>query len=113
MEPLAVVSVNEMKAILEAFSGLDEIRWNDPSNYNLINHFSDDLTSDELVLTRWLCYITDRQMPYQRIWDIGGYVISHLVYTYTHKRSKTVCDIIESYIRTDNGKMWLTCPLEG
>ncbi len=79
MGKLQVTSVAEVKAILKAFACLDEIRWSNSPNYNLINYCSDDLTADEKLLTHWLSYITDRQMPFMRVWEIGGYVLSHLV----------------------------------
>jgi len=112
MASLKVVNAQKMKSILQVFSKLDEIRWKDASNYNLINYYRGDTTFDERLLTHWLCYITDRQMRFQRIWDIGGYVVSHLVHNYTHKRQQSVCKILISYIRTEKEKMRLVCPVE-
>lgn len=62
---------------------LDSARWDNASNYNLINYYNDDLSNDTKLLTHWLCYITDRQTPFKRIWDIGGFVFSELVETVT------------------------------
>lgn len=111
MRPFAVTDIARMRAILEAFSRLDDIRWNQPTHQDHINFCSDDLTPDEQLLTHWLCYITDRRMPYQKIWDIGGFVISHMVRSYSRENHVRVRQILNGHIRTDEGKMALECPL--
>lgn len=83
LEKLLVKDDETLRRILSVFSALDEIRWNNPANYNLINYCFEDLTPDEKLLTHWLCYITDRQTAFERIWEVGGYVLSYLVRTYT------------------------------
>ncbi len=83
MSAFRITDTNAIVAILDVFSALDDVRWKNPLNYNLINYCTEDLSADEKLLTHWLCYIMDRQMPFQRIWDIGGYVVSHLVRVYT------------------------------
>jgi len=70
MNGFYVSNVQKMSAILTVFSKLDDIRWGKTANYNLINYCRDDLTADEKLLTHWICYIMDRQMPFERIWDI-------------------------------------------
>ncbi len=73
--------MNEKLAeIFKIISFYDDYRWEFSHNYNLINFFKIDLQSDIKILTHWICYITDRQMPFQRIWDIGGFVFSELIY---------------------------------
>jgi len=72
--------------ICKVISWLDERRWNTEDNYNFINFFRNNLTNCEKILTHWICYITDRQMPFEVVWDKGGYVFSELVYEY--KRCK-------------------------
>jgi len=98
---LNVTDVERMSAILEVFSLLDDTRWNqEPTDdlsdycYNLINYCTHDLTEDEKLLTHWLCYITDRRMPFKRVWDVGGYVISHLVRRYTVQRDRSVREVL-------------------
>ncbi|MCG6538184.1 MAG: hypothetical protein L7F78_26580, partial [Syntrophales bacterium LBB04] len=103
-----------LRKILAVFSRLDDIRWSYASNYNLINHCDPNLTEDERLLSHWLCYVTDRQMPFERIWEVGGYVLSHLVRSFTRDKS-SVLSLLKSYIH-DNGdaeKLRLECPLEG
>ncbi len=68
-----------LKPIFKIISFYDNIRWSSISNYNLINFYKDNLDDDTKLLTHWLCYITDRQMAFQRIWDFGGYIFSELV----------------------------------
>jgi len=112
MKPIAITDVEKMVLILETFSQLDDIRWSMADNYNLINYSHDDLTSDEQLLTHWLCYITDRQTPFQRIWDVGGYVISHMVRTFAREDGRDVRELLLSYVRRKDDKLWLECPLE-
>jgi len=72
---------NKLTEIFKIISFYDDYRWEFSHNYNnLINFFRKDLEADIKILTHWLCYITDRQMSFQRIWDIGGFVLSELIY---------------------------------
>ena len=65
--------------LFEKINFLDNARWESKYNYNLINFFKNGLSNNEKLLTHWLCYITDRQMSFMRIWDIGGFIFSELV----------------------------------
>ncbi|GAI82717.1 unnamed protein product, partial [marine sediment metagenome] len=65
---------------------LDDRRWNTEGNYNFINFFREDLSNSEKILTHWICYITDRQMPFEVVWDKGGYIFSELVFEYTRRK---------------------------
>lgn len=65
--------------IFKIISFYDKVRWNSISNYNLINFYKSDLDDDTKILTHWLCYISDRQMAFERIWEVGGFVFSELV----------------------------------
>lgn len=117
MGPLEVIEIEKMRDILETFSWLDEIRWKAPSNYSLINYCQGDLTEDEKLLTHWLCYITDRRMPFERIWDVGGYVISHLVRSFTREDYPSMSDLLGEYVKrgkNDDGRdvLWLECDIE-
>lgn len=73
------MNIRMLKKVFEIISFYDRARWGSISNYNLINFYQDKLCDDSKLLTHWLCYITDRQMSFQRIWDIGGFVFSELV----------------------------------
>ncbi|MEJ5260348.1 MAG: hypothetical protein WHS88_09185 [Anaerohalosphaeraceae bacterium] len=84
----------------------DQCRWEEANNYNFINFFRPNLDADTKILTHWLSYITDRQMPFKRIWDIGGFVFSEMVYEL--KRKKTL-DLLNpeaqnSFIEENGGK---------
>ena len=68
--------------ICKVISWLDDRRWNTEDNYNFINFFREDLSNSEKILTHWICYITDRQMPFEAVWDKGGYVFSELANKY-------------------------------
>jgi len=114
MKKFSVSEPEKMSAILNIFSKLDDIRWNGPGNYNLINYCRDDLTDDEKLLTHWLCYIVDRQMPFERIWDIGGYVLSNLVHGYTSNPDRDVRQLLKDYYEVDpkNGNLTFKSRLE-
>lgn len=80
--------------IFKIISFYDDYRWadrhdDDLNGDDLINFFKnkEDLSADIKILTHWLCYITDRQMPFQRIWDVGGFVFSELVYEVKNQNS--------------------------
>jgi hypothetical protein len=65
---------------------IDKARWGNKENYNLINFYDNNLSNDVKILTHWLCYISDRQMAFERVWDIGGYVFSELAEQITKQR---------------------------
>lgn len=109
---LKVLNPERMKLILRTFSWLDDIRWSFAPNYNLINYSHSDLTSDEKLLAHWICYITDRQMPFLRIWEVGGYVLSHLVRTFTRSRQPPE-SLVRYYMCQDGEYLGIQCPLEG
>ena len=67
-----------LKGIFKIISFYDEVRWGSVSNYNLINFYKNNVSDETKLLTHWLCYITDRQMSFERIWDVGGFVFSEL-----------------------------------
>lgn len=72
--------------IFKTISWLDSRRWDTEYNYNFVNFFRNVLTNSEKILTHWICYITDRQLPFEIVWDRGGYVLSELVYNYSRKK---------------------------
>lgn len=93
----------KMRKVLSVFSCLDQIRWESRPNYNLINYSHDDLTPDEKILAHWLCYIADRQMPFIRVWELGGYIISDMVRAYSRKRTN-VRTIFTGYLKDYEGQ---------
>jgi hypothetical protein len=98
---LKIKDQNSLIKICKVISWLDDRRWNTEDNYNFIHFFRDDLTNCEKIFTHWICYITDRQMPFEVVWDKGGYVFSELVYEY--KRSRLLPQqIIEKYYEKYN-----------
>ncbi|MGO9705884.1 MAG: hypothetical protein ACLPYZ_11745 [Limisphaerales bacterium] len=90
---------SNLRDILRIFSALDDARWSTAVNYNLINYCEDDLSPDEKLLTHWLCYIADRQTAFQRVWDVGGYVISHLVREFTRHRETSIQAVIDDHLK--------------
>jgi len=108
---LAIDDDVRLRRVLETFSVLDDIRWEDARNYAPLNYCRDDLSPDEQLLTHWLCYIADRQTPFRRIWDVGAYVLSDLALTYTRSPGQTVRGILFSYVRREDGRLRLECSL--
>jgi hypothetical protein len=102
---------SKLRDVLRIFSALDDVRWRDAGNYNLINYCEDDFTPDEKLLTHWLCYIADRQTAFQRVWDVGGYVLSHLVRDFTKSHKAPDWTIPDDHIKFEGG-IRLECPLE-
>ncbi len=78
---------NRLEQIFRIISFYDDNRWESFHNYSMINFFRNDLSADIKILTHWLCYIMDRQTPFLRIWDIGGFVISELIYEVKKQKS--------------------------
>jgi hypothetical protein len=104
---------SKLRDVLGIFSALDAARWSNTGNYNLINYCGEDFSPDEKLLTHWLCYITDRQTAFQRVWEVGGYVISHLVRAFTKGGT-----LLDDHLKLSSGEegteqegLRLECPL--
>ncbi len=96
----------KLTEIFKIISFYDDYRWELSHNYNLINFFKKDLQPDIKILTHWICYITDRQMPFQRIWDIGGFVFSELIYEFKKQKSLNLLnpEYENSFVIKENDK---------
>lgn len=82
---------NTLEKQFEAIAFFDKCRWNKKYNsYGTINYAPKDLTADQKLLTHWLCYITDRQMSFEQIWDVGGFVFSDMVRAYSGEGIKVL-----------------------
>ena len=109
---LKVKDSAKLANILNVFSALDDVRWSCTANYNLVNYCAEDLTPDEKLLCHWLCYVTDRQTAFERVWEVGGFVLSHLVRTFT-RENRAPLELFASYTKfsEDNKRLRLECPL--
>ena len=92
-----------LKEIFKIISFYDKVRWNSISNYNLINFYKTDLSDDTKLLTHWLCYISDRQMAFERIWEVGGFVFSELTDKFKENGALNLLnpDFPNSFIKTN------------
>ena len=81
----------DLKIINEKFKFmgfLDHARWcdssekKDVSNYYSINMANRDASGEELLLTHFLGYITNRQTPFERIFEQLDYIFSQLVHDF-------------------------------
>ncbi len=89
--------------IFKIISFYDKARWNSISNYNLINFYKAVLDDDTKLLTHWLCYISDRQMAFGRIWEVGGFVFSELVSNLKENKNIEILkpNLVNSFINTN------------
>jgi len=96
---------NALTEIYKGISWLDAKRWNPENTHEFVNFFGNYLTNCEKILTHWICYITDRQMPFETVWDKGGYVFSEMVHEYS-KGDISAKEIIDKhyYVKYINGK---------
>ena len=69
MKDIKIKNKDDIIRIFQTISWLDFRRWNIEENYNYINFYRDDLSNCEKILTHWICYIVDRQMPFEIVWD--------------------------------------------
>jgi hypothetical protein len=116
MGRFAVTQPGLLRKVLETFGALDRIRWSYSPNYNLVNYCDDAISADEKLLTHWLSYIMDRQMPFMRVWEVGGYLVSHLVRTFEQSKTSVSC-LVRDYVMTEERAtgtgIALQCPAEG
>ena len=92
-------SKHDFVRLFKAMAWLDSKRWEHWKNRDFVNFFDKNvLTNCEKILTHWICYITDRQMAFEKIWDEGAYIFSELVYDYSRKVEEKVQYILEKYL---------------
>ena len=87
---------NKLISIFKAIAWLDEKRWGIEENYDVIK-FPESFTNCEKILTHWICYITNRQMPFESVWEQGGKVLSHILYEYSRNKSLPQAILDEHY----------------
>lgn len=114
------INVKDIEYKLRIIAWLESLRWkNQEINKNDIvydYYCNDDLfklenlsskniekrrkTAEAILLTHYLVYICDRQMPYEEIFKAGGYTISVLTKNFIEKREEILNSInIREYIR--------------
>lgn len=74
----------------DRLGGLRIIQWLDRKRWqstDLSWHFVSGLNFEERVLTHWLTYITDRQMPASEVWHNGASLFANWVKAYSRERS--------------------------
>lgn len=87
-----------MRDIFAITNFIDSARWSNIENYSIINYANLDLSFPEKILTHYLTYVADRQMPFQRIWNVGGFVFSRLVEDYTTNQNISISKLYTDYI---------------
>lgn len=86
----------------------DFVRWNqdDKKDPYSLNYANKNYSNDVKLLAHWLAYITDRQMPFEQIWDKGGLIFSEIANDFiTNKKVDCILPNNEdSYFRKVTGK---------
>ena len=86
-----------LSKINNAKFALDEYQSKLIGRRSLINYFNtiDMEKQDEAkLLTHWICYIVDRGISYEKVWDVGGFIFSQLAYEFCIG-GKDVKDLLE------------------
>jgi hypothetical protein len=93
----------KIQKLFQIINFFDNSRWSSISNYNLINFYDRNISYDSKLLTHWICYITDRQTGFERIWNVGGFIFSELVNDIKSSRNINILnpDFQDSYIKKD------------
>lgn len=99
-----------MRDIFAITHFIDSARWSNIENYSIINYANPDLSFPEKILTHYLTYVADRQMPFQRIWNVGGFVFSRLVEEYSTS-SQSIEELVAKYYSTDENKLSFICSI--
>ena len=100
-----------MKDTFAITNFIDKARWNSAENYSEINYANPDMRNWLKILTHYIAYVTDRQMPFQRIWNIGGYVFSKLVEEYS-STNQSVETLFSKYYSIDENKLSFKCNID-
>ena len=87
----------QFERLARIMSWLDKARWSN-SQSPIRNETFDTLEPDGQLLVHWLCYITDRQRPFEQAWDTGGRVFSRLVKTYLHATIDSAEDVMNQLL---------------
>jgi hypothetical protein len=67
----------KLERIFKIISFFDDFRW--AEGKPIIKFFNENIDADCKILTHWLCYVMNRQISFEIIWDVGGLVISEIV----------------------------------
>lgn len=86
---------------LEILHFINEARWSSEDNYYMPNYHpiletlpSSENKDEAKLLTHWLCYISDRQTLFRRIFEDGANVYSYIVYLFYRHKDRSVIDIL-------------------
>ncbi|MFA5303298.1 MAG: hypothetical protein WC393_02050, partial [Candidatus Nanoarchaeia archaeon] len=95
--------MDDVSKLFKIISWIDLKRWESTENYNFI-HYCEKINSqsdfDEMLLTHWVCYIVDRQMPFEKIWINGGYVYSSIISDFI-KNKIPIETLLKQYLKED------------
>ncbi len=103
---LEITDRNRLLKIFRLFAALDAVRWQSADNYNVINYSVSDLSGEQKLLCHWICYITDRQMPFRIVWEVGGYVLSHAVRVFAEGGTEAVLRKCLQRFESAQGMKW-------
>lgn len=94
---------NQINKIFAVTDFIDKARWETVSTNDVTINFCIrplDLSANVKILTHLICYVTDRQMPFESIWNVGGFVFSDLILKIENNITEN--DIIDKLLDPDS-----------
>jgi len=72
--------MDKKEKLLQKVKWIDKMRWESETHKNLISQdIIKTLSPDQRILVHWLCYITDRQKPFEDVWKNGSVLFAVLI----------------------------------
>ena len=86
---------------LEILHFINNARWSEENNYYMSEYHPlldtlKEKKDEAKLLTHWLCYISDRQTPFRRIFKEGAKTYSYIVYRFYTEENESVIDILNA-----------------
>lgn len=82
---------------------MDNWRWNlnENTDENGYMKYKKPLSNSNIILSNWICCITNRQMSYKIVWEKGGPIFSELVSEYSKMNNVSPKEILKKYYKKD------------
>lgn len=103
---------NSIAKAFKVANCIDNARWNNSNGAETLMNYAvapqsingEEIKAEYIILSHWLTYICERQMPYEQIWDNGSFVFSDMVRAY-QKANDIDADFINRFVEvyTDDG----------
>lgn len=103
---LTIKDKNRLLEVLQIISWFDEKRWTKGATVFQPSYCQNELTASEKLLSHFLTYFFDRQMPIEIIWDKGHWVASKLTILYTQDKLKPETVSVQNLHSEGTKKRW-------